>query len=418
LLCFLIPVLCACSSKANPTVAAVFEDWLKTKTNYNSEQIDNFRSTLDGFLTTPIGHLYYIHSPEEMGSFDNLASLLDRLQSAAHTGEREAVSSAILEIDAALDVLRRIDTELSKKSQLHYFQLFLFFSLLIIVIIFVMSLLYSRLKKAERRELQSLAFSRESVYAQEQERERIAHELHDTVLQDIWRLSFQTESIGKTVEPKERSLLCKEVVKGQREVMKAIRAICTSLTPPDFHLRRLGDALRSLCYEFSQRSGIECQAIIQNEAQLEAFINSITYSEHPASGKCHQLHCFRIVQEALSNIEKHAQATEASLLVRAGPEELLICVSDNGKGFSPPDRDSYGGLQSRELRAKGHFGLGNMYERAASLGWNLFLDSGKGAGTMVTLKIPLINVWPQSDGLCGQTLNNTLKNEKPKEAKP
>ena len=64
--------------------------------------------------------------------------------------------------------------------------------------------------------------------------------------------------------------------------------------------------------------------------------------------------------------------------------ELVICVSDNGKGFSPPDRDS-----SRELRVRGHYGLWNIYERAASISGALTFDSEAGEGTMVTLQIPL-----------------------------
>jgi len=98
-----------------------------------------------------------------------------------------------------------------------------------------------------------------------------------------------------------------------------------------------------------------------------------------------QLQCFRIVQECLANTEKHAAASEASVLVRNSAEgELLISVSDNGKGFSPPDRDLYS-----NLRATGHFGLWSIYERAASLAGALVVDSGVGEGTVVTLRVPI-----------------------------
>jgi signal transduction histidine kinase len=103
-----------------------------------------------------------------------------------------------------------------------------------------------------------------------------------------------------------------------------------------------------------------------------------------ASEKYLQLHCFRIVQEALANIEKHAGAAEVLVLVRANAAELLICVTDNGRGFSPPDRDS-----CHKLRAQGHYGLWNMYERAASIGGTLVIDSEAGEGTVLTLRVPL-----------------------------
>lgn len=109
-----------------------------------------------------------------------------------------------------------------------------------------------------------------------------------------------------------------------------------------------------------------------------------------------QLQCFRIVQECLANIEKHSGATETSVLVcnkkdasvagesSAPAQALLICVSDNGKGFSPPDMDS-----SHTLRAEGHFGLWNMYERAASMSGTLSAESSSGEGAIISLLIPL-----------------------------
>jgi signal transduction histidine kinase len=94
------------------------------------------------------------------------------------------------------------------------------------------------------------------------------------------------------------------------------------------------------------------------------------------------------VQECFVNIEKHAQAKEASVLVRSKEDKfLLICISDNGMGFSPPDRDG-----SLSLLAQGHFGLWGMYERAASLSGTLIVDSSEGEGATITLQIPLISL--------------------------
>jgi signal transduction histidine kinase len=91
------------------------------------------------------------------------------------------------------------------------------------------------------------------------------------------------------------------------------------------------------------------------------------------------------VQEGLANIEKHSGATVAPVVVRnnAGTE-LLIIVSDNGKGFTSPDRDS-----SQNLKEQGHYGLWSMYERAASLGGSFAIDSEAGEGMTITLRVPL-----------------------------
>jgi len=208
--------------------------------------------------------------------------------------------------------------------------------------------------------------------AQERERSRIARELHDTVAQDILRLSLQTEIMNKEADASKRSILCDEIVGGQREIMKRIRNICENLIPPDFQRRRLGDVLRTLCYNFKQRTNIECQIKIQEDLPLNTLNSDI------------QLQCFRIAQECLTNIEKHSKASECSVLVYRGEAgEIIISVSDDGKGFTPPDRDS-----GQNLKEQGYFGLRGMYERAASMNGFLTLESEPNEGTTVTLSVP------------------------------
>ena len=367
-----------------PSAASVAGEWLEIKRELNTDdpascaaRIESFRQTVENFLASPVGSLYKVQKQDEMRTFETIIPSVEQLktaviQEAVEDSNGQTVFPLTLEIDTYIDLLRNIDESLSDASLLRYFQLFFFFSILIIIIIFALRMLHSRVDMAEKRERQSLSFSRETMIAQEQERGRIARELHDTVAQDLWRLSFQTDSIGKTENVQERSRLCAEVVSEQKELMRRIRAICDNLIPPDFQRRGLADTLGSLCSNFQQRTGIECQLTIQKDLHLDS-LDSDT-----------QLQCFRIVQECFANIEKHAQAKEASVLVRSeGDKTLLVCVSDNGRGFSPPDRD-----ESRRLLAEGHFGLWSMYERAASLSGTLSVDSGEGEGTVLSLRIP------------------------------
>jgi signal transduction histidine kinase len=238
-------------------------------------------------------------------------------------------------------------------------------------------MLYGRLEKAEIRERESMEFSRETIIAQEQERSRIAQELHDTVMQDLWRLTFQTESIDKAGESTERTKLCREVIEGQKEIMQRVRTIYSNLFPPDFQMRSFGDTLRGLCNDFEKRTGIKCRFVIQDKLLPENLKGLLDLDT--------QLQCFRIIQECLTNIEKHAGATETQVIVYENSKgELAFCVEDNGKGFTPPDRET-----SRELRVKGHYGLWNIYERAALISGNLTFNSETGDGTMVTLQIPM-----------------------------
>jgi len=248
-----------------PSVASVAGEWLEIKREINTDNpasnaahIENFRLTVERFLTSPVSSLYQVHKPEEMRSFKTIILSAEKLKTAVLDGDSQSIFSLVLEIDTNIDLLRNIDESLSDTSLLRYFQLFFFFTILIIIIILALRILHSRLDTAEKREQQSLSFSRETIIAHERERGRIARELHDTVAQDLWRLSFQTDSIGKTGDAAERSRLCAEVVSEQKELMRRIRDICDNLIPPDFQRRGLADTLGSLCYNFQHRTGIEC----------------------------------------------------------------------------------------------------------------------------------------------------------------
>jgi signal transduction histidine kinase len=375
-----------------PSVYSICEIWFSLRADINSSysqtdndlevRVDDFRHTLNRFMNSPVGSLYRVQRKQEIRSLDDTDSALEQLKAAIRQGDKAEIFSVVRKIDTAVLILQGIDANLAEVSQMHFFLLFFFFSLLIITIILIFRILHNRLEKAVNRERQSLAFSRETVLAQEQERSRIARELHDTVTQDLWRLSFQTDGIDKTADSAERSHLCAEVVRGQRELMQRVRNICNNLIPPDFQRRHLGDALRNLCYNFQKRTGIECQITIQDDIDFSLLDGGT------------QLQCYRIVQECFANIEKHSGATQASALVRIRPGELEICVSDDGKGFSPPNGDS-DSRQKRlhELRAGGHYGLWSLYERAASINATLDIDSGDGEGTTITLRIA-------ENGLC------------------
>jgi signal transduction histidine kinase len=377
-------VLCAVclSSCANrdvyPSISSISASWLKLKSDIiNTKQddgladnIEDFHLTLKKFLSSPFIYLYKIHHPENIQILEDIDSAADSLNNALKEGDLLTVFPIMLEIDSNLERLQLIEKSLSEASQFQYFQLLFFLCALIISIVLALWTLYSRFEKAEKREKQSLAFSRETILAQERERSRIARELHDTVAQDILQLSLQTEIMNKETDATKRNLLCDEVVSGQRTIMKRIRNICENLIPPDFQRRRLGEALQTLCYNFQQRTNIECQIKIQDDLPINTLDSDI------------QLQCFRVVQECLSNIEKHSGARECSVLVYRGEEEIIISVSDDGKGFSPPDRDS-----SQNLKEKGCFGLWGMYERAAAMNGSLTLESEPGEGTTVTLKL-------------------------------
>jgi len=248
-----------------------------------------------------------------------------------------------------------------------YSQLLLIFAVVAVLAIFVMQLFFRMAARSQKREEEGSAFSQAVLVAQENERGLLYRELHDTVAQELRCLSLDIVKIGKTDEKAERQKLCAEAAALQSGIQRRVRGLCENLAPPDLDIMELPDALRRLCYNFSERADIECRVNIAKNINLN-FLD-----------RDKQLQFFRIVQEALTNVEKHSRAQLAIVILRAEADGgLSVSVSDNGEGFETQGITS-GGT---------HLGLRSMRERAALLCGVLTINSGKGEGTMVHLSIP------------------------------
>jgi signal transduction histidine kinase len=229
------------------------------------------------------------------------------------------------------------------------------------------------------------------MLAQDEERGRISRELHDTVIQDMRCLLLETEKLnnsGKTV-PMMTGLIRKT------------QDICKDLIPPDFRFSELPDAIRQLCFDFGERTNIDCRMEIDGSIKL----GFLTMEK--------RLQVFRIVQEALTNIEKHAQAKEAIVTMRVHEAKassigqnanqrfgtVYIGIDDDGKGFKSP-LDSNGQIISGAAAPdKSHIGIISMKERAAILGGILKIITEPGEGALICLEFPL------KDLLNGSTVN-------------
>jgi signal transduction histidine kinase len=192
-------------------------------------------------------------------------------------------------------------------------------------------------RRAEDREAQGRAFSVQAIEGMEAERERISLELHDTVLPLVQ----------------------------DKEVSAIIRTLYKKLMPPDFSRLSLGDSLSDLCKQFSRRTGIECLFSIEDNLPFREI--------RPEN----QLHIYRIVQEALTNIEKHAQAKKAVVVARKQEEsgQIIISVSDDGRGMVQ-------GAESGE-----GFGMKTMRKRAEYIGANIEFISDIASGFQVCLTV-------------------------------
>lgn len=201
-----------------------------------------------------------------------------------------------------------------------------------------------------------------------EERERLSRELHDGLAQVISYVLVRLDTVRNLVESGKHDAAVTELesLRGAVDEVNAdVRESIAGLRSRVVE-RGLGPALQDYLEEFEERYGI------RTELRLQA--------SHPATSADVNLQLFRIVQEALTNVRKHAGATEVRVGVQAADERLLVLIADNGRGFDGGD------IPERSL------GLTSMSERAESLGGACQVDSTLGKGTLVTITVPVEDV--------------------------
>lgn len=213
-------------------------------------------------------------------------------------------------------------------------------------------------------DLQRLIAAKDKV--QEEERKRIARDLHDDLQQTLSAIRIDVGVIDQTfaADPVAVAPMLAKVDELASAAIMSARRIVNDLQPQVLEDLGLVPALEALATQFSQRTGITCQ--------LEALDASLASSSIETS-------LYRIAQEALNNVVKHAQASAVHLrLTMAAGANLVLRVSDNGKGMSVSDRKK---AQS--------FGLLGMQQRVRALGGALRIESQLGAGTAIEVVVPL-----------------------------
>jgi signal transduction histidine kinase len=220
---------------------------------------------------------------------------------------------------------------------------------------------YAELEKHVAGEMQALY--RQAVSARESERERLARELHDGVLQDLCAVARDLKALEAQAEDEAEFAA---LVSSSNESVQTLRAICHNLRPPLLS-NNPTLALRALV----ERLDAQSPAPIHIEVSAE----TLCVSEETA------LAIYRIAQEALHNAIQHADASEIAVRLTQYPDRLRMTVTDDGRGI-PNSTDL------RRFVAEGHFGLAGMRERAAMIGGTLDVQSAPDYGTVVILETP------------------------------
>jgi signal transduction histidine kinase/ligand-binding sensor domain-containing protein len=226
-----------------------------------------------------------------------------------------------------------------------------------------------RLKQLEEKQALQKAFSQQLIASQEHERQRIAAELHDSLGQRLVVINnlalFSIHSRNKAPEGAQTAL--KEISDETSLAIQETREISYNLRP--FQLDRLGltKAVQGILRTVAAASGLEIRSEV--DAIDDVFAKDL------------QINFYRIVQESLNNVMKHAQASKVRVRVVRDTERVVLTIEDNGVGLAASNRPARSG--------KSGFGMTGMEERANSLGGVFRISSAPGQGTVMTVEIPV-----------------------------
>jgi signal transduction histidine kinase len=212
----------------------------------------------------------------------------------------------------------------------------------------------------------------------EQERKHLARELHDQVIQDLISINFQLENVETEHKlPTTFAGELKDVREGIRELVMELRQICGSLRPPTIDSLGLGAAIQSFTSEWGERTGIKATLCV--DTRLGRLPETI------------ELSIFRIVQEGLNNVWRHAKASSVKIEVQhTSPRALMVRIEDDGMGFTES-------VDMANLSKSGHFGLLGISERVALLGGRMRLQRQPAGGSLLQVEIPHPRVSVEED---------------------
>lgn len=202
-----------------------------------------------------------------------------------------------------------------------------------------------------------------------EERERIAREIHDGLGQALGSLLVKIRGAALRDLPDVKARVAldeaeKIAEEAYAEVRQSIFGLRTIVT------RSLGliPTLAEYLHDFSRQCGITTDLQVPHETAIRLSLRA-------------EIQLIRVIQEALTNVRRHAQARRAWVSFRVQGEVLEAVIGDDGRGFD---------LTEVQTRARGHFGLQTMQERSQAVGGKLDIDAAPGKGTKVSVTLPLL----------------------------
>ena len=286
-------------------------------------------------------------------------------------------------LELAKNAAQKIDRAIARKQKvLEQFSLIAVFVVILVIFAVVLILVLKKIlgsqKAASRIEHNKMIFD-----IQEKERAKISRDIHDSVVQDIRVLRLETENLVVDESSKARQTKIEDLA---TDCIIKLRNICYNLTPAELASHNEGDStqlelisiINSLVQQFSARTHIPCVFKVEEDF------------EYPVLEKETTQNLFRVIQEALTNIEKHSYATQASIFIKedvasgTSKRALMIYITDDGIGCNQNEL-------AKKLKSKEHLGLRGMKDRMELIGGSIEFFTAQNDGMEIKIELPLEN---------------------------
>lgn len=225
------------------------------------------------------------------------------------------------------------------------------------------SMAVSLREKDEALKAERINRLKSAIDGQDMERQRLSRELHDGIGQNLIAIRLRLGALENDI-PDKLNQKIQSVITLTDSLIDEVRAISNALMPPALAEFGLTTAIRNLCSNLTETTGITTE-----------FTGEIPGQK---LGRKARLYIFRIFQETFNNVAKHSEATHLKIETKTDAHIFIITITDNGKGFNVESPCASGG-----------HGLGNMVERANLLKGQATIQSSPGSGTLIRIEIPL-----------------------------
>lgn len=266
------------------------------------------------------------------------------------TLSQRTVELAASNLELNLEITQRKAVEEAlKKSERHYSQL---------------------LVQSDRLQEQLRRLSRQILSAQEEERKKISRELHDVIAQTLTGINIRLATLKKEASINTKGLN-RNIARTQRQVEKSVHIVhrfARELRPAVLDDLGLLPALHAFMKLFTERTGVRT--------------NLTTFAEIEMLDSNRRTVLFRVAQEALTNVGRHAEATSVEVTIQKQANIISMKIQDDGKSFDVE--------QAFRARRRRRLGLLGMRERLEMVNGNLNIDSSVGKGTLIEARIPLV----------------------------